>query len=88
MHKRLKKINLAGFVVSGPSGNGSFEGPIEILFAGAVGALLGFVGGMLVGVIARICTLNRLRGIIGGKHWAAYGAGAGALGLALIEIFD
>jgi hypothetical protein len=43
---------------------------------------------MLIGVIARICTLNRLKGIIGGKHWAAYGAGAGALALAFIELFD
>ena len=88
MHKRLKKINFAGFVVSGPAGSGSVEGPIEVFFAGMLGALLGFVGGMLIGVIARLCTLNRLKGIIGGRHWGAYGAGAGALALALVELFD
>jgi len=88
MHERLKKINFAGFVVSGSGGSTSLEGPIEVFFAGMVGALLGFVGGMLIGVIARLCTLNRLKGIIGGKHWAAYGAGAGALALAFIELFD
>jgi hypothetical protein len=88
MHKRLKNINFAGFMVSGPGGSGTVEGPIEIFFAGMVGALVGFVGGMLVGVITRICTLNRLKGIIGGAHWATYGAGAGALGLALMEYFD
>ncbi len=88
MHERLKKINFAGLMVSGPGGTGAIEGPIEIFFAGLVGALFGLVGGMLAGVITRLCTLNRLKGIIGGMHWGAYGAGAGALGLALIEFFD
>ena len=88
MHKRLNKINFAGLISSGPGVSGSYEGPIEVFFAGMVGALVGFIGGMLAGVIARMCTLNRLKGIIGGNHWAAYGAGAGALALAFIELFD
>lgn len=88
MFKRLRKINFAGLIVSGPSTSSSMEGPIEVFFAGMIGALVGFVGGMLAGVITRICTLNRLKGIIGGAHWAAYGAGAGALALAFIEMFD
>lgn len=88
MHERLKKINFAGLITSGSGISGSFEGPIEVFFSGMVGALMGFIGGMLAGVIARICTLNRLKGIIGGHHWAAYGAGVGALALAFIELFD
>jgi hypothetical protein len=88
MFKRLRKVNFAGLMVSGPGSSGSMEGPAEVFFAGMVGALLGFVGGMMAGVISRICTLNRLKGIVGGKHWAAYGAAAGALALAVIELFD
>jgi hypothetical protein len=88
MKKRLDKINPAGLVVSGQgTGGGPIEGPLEVLFAGAVGALAGFVLGMLFGSFARIFTINRVKGMIGGRHWAAYGAGAGALGLAVVEYF-
>ena len=63
-------------------------GMVEVLFAGMIGALIGFITGMLCGTFARIFTLNRVKGMIGGRHWAAYGAGAGALALAMIELFD
>ena len=85
MKKRLEKVNPAGLIVSGRGVGGELDGPLEVLFAGAVGALGGFVCGMLFGSFARIFTINRVKGMIGGRHWAAYGAGAGALGLALIE---
>ena len=88
MNKRLTKINPAGFIVSGQGVGGEIEGFVEVLFAGVIGALLGFVLGMLCGAFARVFTLNRVKGMIGGRHWAAYGAGAGALALALIELFD
>jgi hypothetical protein len=87
MKKRLERMNPAGLLVSGRGIGGELEGPIEILFAGAVGALAGFILGMLFGSFARIFTLNRVKGMIGGRHWAAYGAGAGALGLAVFELF-
>lgn len=87
MNKRLQKINPAGFVVSGPGMSGPMEGIAEVFFAGIVGALLGFVCGMLCGTFARLFTLNRVKGMIGGRHWAAYGAGAGAMALAMIELF-
>ena len=86
MKKRLEKINSAGLIMSGRGmGGGAVEGPLEVLLAGAVGALAGFVMGMLCGTFARFFTINRVKGMIGGHHWAAYGAGAGALGLAVIE---
>ena len=83
-------MNPAGFVVhgGGMSGAGEIGGIVEILFAGMIGALIGFITGMLCGTFARIFTLNRVKGMIGGRHWAAYGAGAGALALAMIELFD
>ena len=87
MKKRLEKINPAGLMLSGRGIGGELEGPIEVLFAGAVGALGGFILGMLCGTFARVFTLNRVKGMIGGRHWAAYGAGAGALGLAVVEFF-
>ena len=88
MKKRLQK-NLPGLVVSGPGmGAGSLEGPVEIMVAGMVGALGGFVVGMLCGSLARLFTINRQRGMIGGRIWAAYGASAGALALAMMELID
>ena len=90
MKKRLSRINPSGFVVhgGGMGGGGEMGGIVEILFAGMIGALVGFITGMLCGTFARIFTLNRVKGMIGGRHWAAYGAGAGALALAMIELFD
>jgi hypothetical protein len=87
MNKRLTRAN-AGFLVSGSGMSGEMEGPIEILLAGLLGALAGFVLGMLAGALTRVFTLNRVKGVIGGRHWAAYGAGAGALALAMMELLD
>ncbi len=88
MSKRLKKIQPAGFVMHGSGMSAEAGGMAEVFFAGLIGALAGFVLGMLCGSFARIFTLHRVKGIIGGRHWAAWGAGAGALGLALMELFD
>ena len=88
VNKRLERVNPAGFVVSGQGVSGQMEGIAEVLFAGMIGALVGFVLGMLCGTFARLFTLNRVKGMIGGRHWAAYGAGAGALALAMIELFN
>ena len=88
MKQRLSRITPAGFVVHGAGMWGEMEGLIEVMFAGMVGALIGFIFGMLCGTFARIFTLNRVKGMIGGRHWAAYGAGAGALALAMMELFD
>jgi hypothetical protein len=88
MKKQLNNINASGFIVSGQGMGGEMEGPAEVVFAGMIGALLGFVFGMLCGTCARLFTLNRVKGMIGGRHWAAYGAGAGALALAMIELLD
>lgn len=86
MKVHLKKMNPAGLVLSGQGMSGGVDGPIEIMFAGLLGALVGFTAGLLFGVLARVLTLNRVKGIIGGRHWAAYGAGAGALALAAMEL--
>lgn len=88
MLKRLNRISPAGFVVQGGGVQGGIEGLVEVIFAGGIGALAGFVFGMLCGSFARIFTINRVKGMIGGRHWAAYGAGAGALALALMEYFN
>jgi hypothetical protein len=84
---KLGRAYPAGLIVTNSSG-AEIEGPIEVMFAGMLGALAGFVLGMLVGVVTRILTMNALRGSRGGMHWAAYGAGAGAMALALVELLD
>ena len=87
--KQWLQKNLSGFVVSGSGmGTGSMEGPIEIILACIVGAMGGFVLGLLGSSVARLITANRERGIIGGQKWAAYGASAGALALAMMELVD
>ena len=88
MKQRLNRITPAGLVMHGTGMWGEFEGLIEVLFAGMIGGLIGFIVGMLFGAFARIFTLNRVKGIIGGRHWAAYGAGAGGLALAVMEMLD
>ena len=88
MKQRLNRITPAGLVVHGAGMWGEMEGIIEVLFAGMIGALAGFILGMLCGTFARIFTINRVKGMIGGRHWAAYGAGAGALALAMMELLD
>ena len=87
MKQKLERITPAGLVVHGSGVTGGMEGPAEVIFAGLIGALLGFIGGLLTGSIARVLTVNARKGIRGGLHWAAYGAGAGAMALALIELF-
>lgn len=86
MKNHLKKMNPAGLIMSGQGMHGSVDGPIEVMFAGLIGALVGFTTGLLFGVLTRVFTLNRVKGMIGGRHWAAYGAGAGALALAAMEL--
>jgi hypothetical protein len=88
MKQRLNRITPAGLVVNGAGMWGEFEGTIEILFAGMIGALMGFVLGMLFGTLSRVITMNRVKGIIGGRHWAAYGAGAGGMALSIVEMLD
>src|ERR1051325_11960777 len=88
MKQRLRRMTPAGFIVHGSGMWGEMEGIVEVLFAGLIGALLGFIVGMLCGTLARLFTLNRVKGMIGGRHWAAYGAGAGALALAMMELLD
>ena len=88
MKQQLNRITPAGLVVHGAGMWGEVEGIIEVLFAGMVGALAGFILGMFCGTFARIFTINRVKGMIGGRHWAAYGAGAGALALAMMELLD
>ena len=41
---------------------------------------------VLGGIRQAVGSLNRVKGIIGGRHWAAYGTGAGALALAAMEL--
>ena len=93
--EKKSKGNLSRFLpaglmmnTSGGTGVGDIEGPLEILFAGVLGSLIGFVLGMLLGVITNIATMNASRGSSGGMHWAAYGAGGGALALAVIELLS
>jgi hypothetical protein len=85
MKRRLERINSAGLIMSGRGMGGEIEGPIEVIFAGSFGAVLGFVGGMLFGSFARLITSNRVKGMIGGAHWAAYGAALGGVALAILE---
>ena len=88
--RKLKRINAAtpaGFIIPNSPG-GDIEGPLEVFFAGLVGALSGFVLGMLIGACTRVATMNARNGCRGGMHWAAYGAGAGAMALAIVELLD
>jgi hypothetical protein len=87
MKQKLNRFFPSGFVVSN-SAYAELEGPAEVLFAGVIGAALGFIIGMLVGTAARLFTMNAVKGMRGGLHWAAYGAGAGAMALAMIELLD
>jgi hypothetical protein len=88
LREKLKRINPSGLIVSGGSAAGDIEGPLEIIFAGLVGALAGFVIGLLAGSVARLITINSVKGMRGGMHWAAYGACLGALALAMMELLD
>jgi hypothetical protein len=85
--RKLRRVYPAGVFISNPTG-GEIEGPLEVMFAGLLGALGGFFLGMLTGAFARVFTMNARKGSRGGMHWAAYGAGAGAMALALVELLD
>ena len=85
---KVQRLLSSGVFVSGPNGSGEIEGPLEVMFAGLVGAAGGFVAGLLLGACARLLTMDAVRGSRGGAHWAAYGAGAGAVALSMIELFD
>jgi hypothetical protein len=87
LRKKLSPY-FAGVFVGGPNAGAEIEGPLEVVFAGLVGALAGFVLGMLAGSMARIFTMNSPKGSRGGMNWAAWGAGAGAMALAVIELLD
>jgi hypothetical protein len=89
MNKDLKQYGTTGLVVKGNAmTGGGIEGPLEVMFAALLGGLAGFVAGMLFGTVTRVMTINRVKGMLGGGHWAAYGAAAGALCLALVEWLD
>ncbi len=88
LREKLERINAAGLIVSGGSAAGDIEGPLEIIFAGLLGALAGFVIGLLIASVARVITINSIKGMRGDMHWAAYGACLGALALAVMEILD
>ena len=85
--EKLNSIVAAGVINSSPR-PGDIEGPLEIVFAGLLGAMGGFVVGLLIGILTRIFTMNAANGERGGIHWAAYGASAGALCLAIVEFFN
>jgi hypothetical protein len=87
MKERLSRICPAGLVVHGRQVQGNMEGVIELMFAALLGCIGGFIVGMLLGVTSRIATVNRVKGVVGGPHWAAYGAALGAVGLACIRWF-
>lgn len=74
--------------MSGQGMGGEISGTMEVLFASLLGGLAGLVCGMIVGTMARFITINRVKGMIGGMHWGAYGAGAGALALAMFELLN
>ena len=77
-----------GVFMSGGGMGGEINETLEVMFAGLFGGITGLVCGLVVGVGARFITLNRVKGIVGGMHWGAYGAGAGALALAMFELLD
>lgn len=74
--------------MSGQGMSGEVSGTMEVLFATLLGGLAGLVLGMVIGTFARLFTINRVKGMIGGIQWGAYGAGAGALALAMFELLN
>lgn len=77
-----------GVFMSGQGMSGEISGTMEVMFATLLGGLAGMVIGMVVGTFARLFTINRVKGMIGGIQWGAYGAGAGALALAMFELLN
>ncbi len=77
-----------GVFMTGGGMGGEISGPMEVMFAGLLGGIAGLVVGMIAGTFARFFTINRVKGMIGGIQWGAYGAGAGALALAMFEMLN
>lgn len=89
MKKQSRRVlGTDGVFIAGQGVSGEISGPIEVLFATLLGGLAGLVAGMIVGTFASIVTTNREKGMIGGMHWGAYGAGAGALTLATYKLLN
>ena len=89
MKEQSRRFHAAsGVFMSGQGMSGEISGTMEVLFASLLGGLAGLVCGMVIGTLARLCTINRVKGMVGGMHWGAYGAGAGALVLAMFELLD
>ena len=85
--KAAVPVLIGEFVSSGHGMPHAHHGPIEIALAGMLGALMGFIAGMLVSKIVRF--IAYAAGRDGGKgRWAVYGALAGGLGGALWEAFS
>ncbi|HMJ91355.1 MAG TPA: hypothetical protein VK530_16150 [Candidatus Acidoferrum sp.] len=78
---------VSGVFNSSPTG-APIDGAVEVMFAGLMGALAGFVLGLLAGTITRVITINATNGSRGGMGWAAWGATGGALAFAIIELLD
>jgi hypothetical protein len=76
-----------GVFNSNPTG-APIDGPLEVVFAGLMGALAGFFLGMLAGAITRMITMNGKNGSRGGTGWAAWGAMGGALAFAIMALLD
>jgi hypothetical protein len=85
--KKLRAHFASGVFMANPKG-APIDGPLEVVFAGLVGALAGFVLGLLAGTITRIITINAEKGSRGGMDWAGWGAAGGAMAFALIELLD
>jgi hypothetical protein len=80
-------ILIGEFVSSGHGMPHAHHGPIEIAVAGMLGALVGFIAGLLVSKVVRFIAFTAGRD--GGKgRWVVYGALAGGLGGALWEAFS
>lgn len=90
IENRLGRLSPAGVFIEpgGGMAGGEIEGPIEVMFAGGLGALAGFVVGLLVGSIVRVLTINCVKGSRGGMHWAAYGACAGSLAMVAMALLN
>lgn len=86
--EKLGRIAPAGVFIEPGSGMGGteIEGPLEVIFAGLIGAMAGFVVGLLVGSIVRVLTINSVKGTSGGIHWAAYGACAGTVAMVVMAL--